>query len=68
MRTLSLVTKGGVHQLKQVLNCLDEEGIVVQSVSFRSPTLDDVFLTLTGHTTEENHFEKQGSTKEVVGL
>jgi ABC-2 type transport system ATP-binding protein len=68
MRTLSLVTKGGVHQLKQVLNCLDEEGIDVENVSFHSPTLDDVFLTLTGHTTEENHFEKQGSSKEVMGL
>lgn len=68
MRTLSLVTKGGVHQLKQVLNCLDEEGIDVETISFRSPTLDDVFLTLTGHKTEENHFEKQGSSKEVKGL
>jgi ABC-2 type transport system ATP-binding protein len=58
-RTLSLATKGGVGQLKQVLNCLGEAGINVENISFRSPTLDDVFLTLTGRTTEENHFEKQ---------
>src|SRR5688500_2362657 len=44
MRTLSLVTKGGMHQLKQVLSRLDEAGIDVENVSFRSPTLDDVFL------------------------
>ena len=57
MRTLSLVTKGGMHQLKQVLSRLDEAGIDVENVSFRSPTLDDVFLTLTGHTTEQPNGE-----------
>jgi ABC-2 type transport system ATP-binding protein len=52
-RTLSLAaTKGdGVRQLKQVLSRLDEAGVRVENVSFRRPTLDDVFLTLTGHTT-----------------
>lgn len=49
--TLSLATEGGVHQLKQVLSRLDEAGVSVENVSFRRPTLDDVFLTLTGHTT-----------------
>jgi ABC-2 type transport system ATP-binding protein len=63
MRTLSLVTKGGMHQLKQVLSRLDEAGIDVENVSFRSPTLDDVFLTLTGHTTEQPN----GGTKEQGG-
>jgi ABC-2 type transport system ATP-binding protein len=52
-RTLSLATKGGVHQLKQVLSRLDEAGLDVEHVSFRRPTLDDVFLTLTGRTTEQ---------------
>ena len=63
MRTLSLVTKGGMHQLKQVLSRLDEAGIDVENVSFRSPTLDDVFLTVTGHTTEQPN----GETKEQGG-
>jgi len=52
-RTLSLATKGGVHQLKQVLSRLDEAGVDVEHVSFRRPTLDDVFLTLTGRTTDQ---------------
>jgi ABC-2 type transport system ATP-binding protein len=56
-RTLSLATKGGVHQLKQVLSRLDEAGVGVENVSFRRPTLDDVFLTLTGHTTEQPNTE-----------
>jgi len=38
---------------------LDEAGIDVEGVSFRSPTLDDVFLTLTGHTTEQSNGEKK---------
>jgi ABC-2 type transport system ATP-binding protein len=56
-RTLSLATKGGVHQLKQVLSRLEEAGVGVENVSFRRPTLDDVFLTLTGHTTEQPNTE-----------
>lgn len=58
-RTLSLATKGGVHQLKQVLSRLDEAGVEVENVSFRRPTLDDVFLTLTGHTTGQQQQEQQ---------
>jgi ABC-2 type transport system ATP-binding protein len=63
MRTLSLVTKDGMHQLKQVLSRLDEAGIDVENVSFRSPTLDDVFLTLTGHIAKQPNRE----TKEQEG-
>jgi ABC-2 type transport system ATP-binding protein len=50
-KKLSFATKGGVHQLKQVLSQLDESNIEVENISFHSPTLDDVFLTLTGHMT-----------------
>lgn len=64
MRILSLVTKGGVNQLKQVLSRLDEANIEVENISFRSPTLDDVFLTLTGHTCNDQE-EKQKS-KEAI--
>jgi ABC-2 type transport system ATP-binding protein len=32
---------------------LDAEGVVVRDVAVRRPTLDDVFLTLTGHAAEE---------------
>jgi ABC-2 type transport system ATP-binding protein len=52
-RTLSVGTKGGVNQLKQLLSRLDEAGVDIKNVSFRRPTLDDVFLTLTGNTTEQ---------------
>lgn len=52
-RTLSLITKGGAQQLKSILNSLGEEGIDIENVSFHNPTLDDVFLKLTGHTTDQ---------------
>ncbi len=48
-RILSLATKGGVSELKQMLQRLEEAKIDVESVELRRPTLDDVFLSLTGH-------------------
>ncbi len=35
----------------QVVRRLDEAGIKVVDIALRRPSLDDVFLTLTGHTT-----------------
>ncbi len=58
MYTISFVTTGGVHQLRQVLSQLDEANIEVENVSFHSPTLDDVFLILTGHSTEHSNIEE----------
>lgn len=55
-RTVSIATKTGVTKLKQVLATLEKAGVNVESVSLRRPTLDDVFLSLTGH----------GATKEEV--
>ena len=62
-RTISFVTTGGVHQLRQVLSQLEEENIEVENVSFHGPTLDDVFLILTGHSTEHSNIEE--NEKEV---
>jgi ABC-2 type transport system ATP-binding protein len=63
MRTISFVTTGGVHQLRQVLSELEEANIEVENVSFHGPTLDDVFLILTGHSTE--HSNREEREKEV---
>jgi ABC-2 type transport system ATP-binding protein len=56
-RKLSFVINGGVHQLKQVLDRLDEANIIVENISFHNPTLDDVFLILTGHMTQQINTE-----------
>jgi ABC-2 type transport system ATP-binding protein len=48
-RALDIATKGGVKDLKDALARLEKAKIDVESVSLHRPTLDDVFLTLTGH-------------------
>lgn len=47
-RLLSIASQHGVHELREVLQRLDDAGIEVENVSLHRPTLDDVFLTLTG--------------------
>ena len=39
----------------EVLRALDAAGVAVSDISVRSASLDDVFLTLTGHVAEERH-------------
>jgi ABC-2 type transport system ATP-binding protein len=53
-RTLALQvpTDGSVRSLRTVLDRLDDAAIEVAKVSVLSPDLDDVFLALTGRTTE----------------
>lgn len=48
-RTISIASKGGVKTLKDALQQLEKAKIDVETVSLHRPTLDDVFLTLTGH-------------------
>jgi ABC-2 type transport system ATP-binding protein len=48
-RTLSAPLAGGTLLFREVLRDIDEAGITVFDVGMRRPTLDDVFLTLTGH-------------------
>lgn len=64
-RVLSIASKGGVKKLQQVLNRLEEANIVIDSVELRRPTLDDVFLSLTGHgaTAEVTTDKKQKGKK-----
>ena len=40
---------GGVGVLREALRLLDEADLEVEDAGIRHPTLDDVFLTLTGH-------------------
>jgi len=50
---------GGARDLRQVLNDLADRGIEVIDVGLRRPTLDDVFLTLTGHVADD---DRDGAT------
>jgi ABC-2 type transport system ATP-binding protein len=52
MRRITVPARGGARSLVQVVRDLDEAGIAIDDIALRRPTLDDVFLSLTGHATE----------------
>ena len=70
-RQLTVPVLGGSSALVEALRRLDAAGIAVQDVGLRRPTLDDVFLTLTGHASAEaepaaNQGKQTKQTKERV--
>ncbi|MBD0322149.1 MAG: ATP-binding cassette domain-containing protein [Aldersonia sp.] len=52
-RKLTVPIRGGSSSLVEAIGLLNERGIKVNDVGLRRPTLDDVFLSLTGHGAEE---------------
>jgi ABC-2 type transport system ATP-binding protein len=52
-RKLTVAVTGGVDVLRNILQRLADANIHVADIGLRRPTLDDVFLTLTGHVAEE---------------
>ena len=51
--TVTASVTGGVDALRVVLQQLKDRAIPVDDVGLRRPTLDDVFLSLTGHGAED---------------
>ncbi len=52
-RRLTVPVAGGAKLLAEVIRELDSRGIEIDDIGLRRPTLDDVFITLTGHAAEE---------------
>ena len=52
-RRVSVPSDGGASRLINVVRDLGEQAIVIDDIALRRPTLDDVFLALTGHAAEE---------------
>jgi ABC-2 type transport system ATP-binding protein len=50
--TVRLTTHDGSHVLVDAMRTLDGDGVVPATVTVREPSLDDVFLALTGHHAE----------------
>jgi ABC-2 type transport system ATP-binding protein len=48
-RKLTVPAEGGAKRLAIVIRDFDEAGIQIDDIALRRPTLDDVFLALTGH-------------------
>jgi ABC-2 type transport system ATP-binding protein len=53
-RQVSLPVSQGTVSLVEAVRRLDDHQVVVTDVALRRPTLDDVFLTLTGHAAEDD--------------
>jgi ABC-2 type transport system ATP-binding protein len=52
-RRVTVPAHGGAQRLVQVVRDLDAAGIAIDDVGLRRPTLDDVFLALTGRAAEQ---------------
>ncbi|HEY4189707.1 MAG TPA: ATP-binding cassette domain-containing protein, partial [Candidatus Limnocylindrales bacterium] len=59
-RELTVHAEGGATALVQVVRDLDEAGIGIDDIGLRRPTLDDVFLALTGRHAEPSAEEEPG--------
>ncbi|MFG2622324.1 ATP-binding cassette domain-containing protein [Streptomyces sp. NPDC048507] len=51
-RKLTVPVSGGAKLLAEVIRELDSRGIEIDDIGLRRPTLDDVFISLTGHAAE----------------
>src|SRR3954447_14686098 len=64
-RQLVMPVSGGAQVLTEALRLLDGAGIELDDVGLRRPTLDDVFLSLTGHATVEDEDENDRASDKL---
>ena len=63
-RRITVAAVGGAAQLIDIVRVLAEASIRIDDIALRRPTLDDVFLTLTGHAAEELPTDEEETEKE----
>jgi ABC-2 type transport system ATP-binding protein len=61
-KCLNLLVDNGGHRIPEIVKLADEAGVVLESVELHKPTLDDVFLSVTGR----NIREEEGSISDMV--
>lgn len=61
-KCLNLLVDNGGHRIPEIVKLADDAGVVLESVELRKPTLDDVFLSVTGR----NIREEEGSIVDMV--
>ena len=59
--TLTVRRRSGT--IVEAVRRLDEAGVGVDDLALRRPTLDDVFLTLTGHAAEDARRRRRGDRR-----
>ncbi|WP_340558465.1 ATP-binding cassette domain-containing protein [Streptomyces sp. GSL17-111] len=62
-RKLTVPVSGGAKLLAEVIRDLDGAGIEIDDIGLRRPTLDDVFISLTGHAAERGDTDADADTK-----
>jgi ABC-2 type transport system ATP-binding protein len=60
-RRVTVPSDGGATRLATVIRDFDEAGIDIDDIGLRRPTLDDVFLSLTGHAAVEAPTEEEAA-------
>ncbi|MDT0265355.1 ATP-binding cassette domain-containing protein [Streptomyces sp. DSM 44915] len=66
-RKLSVPAAGGAKLLAEVIRELDAVGVEIDDIGLRRPTLDDVFISLTGHGADESDGLKSDTGKRGAG-
>ncbi|WP_236240245.1 ATP-binding cassette domain-containing protein [Streptomyces sp. CC228A] len=69
-RRLTVPVTGGARLLAEVIRELDARGVEIDDIGLRRPTLDDVFISLTGHAAEAaagDGSEDAGDTEDADG-
>lgn len=63
---VELTVAGGPASAADALRRLDAAAITLSGLALREPSLDDVFLSLTGHTTDEEASDEEASDEVAV--
>jgi ABC-2 type transport system ATP-binding protein len=66
-RKLTVPVTGGAKLLAEVIRDLDTVGVAIDDIGLRRPTLDDVFISLTGHAAEAAEEENAEAAQDAKG-
>jgi ABC-2 type transport system ATP-binding protein len=66
LRRITVPITSGTAALTQALRALDAESVPIVDVSLRRPSLDDVFLNLTGHLADDEVREEQPEPRPLI--
>ena len=61
-KCLNLLVDNGGHRIPEIVKLAENAGVILESVELRKPTLDDVFLSVTGR----NIREEEGSFMDMI--
>jgi len=61
-KRLNLLVDDGGHRIPEIVKLIDKTGVVLESVELHEPTLDDVFLSVTGR----NIRDERGSFMDIM--